>query len=46
MNAEKYRIEPVRRIFWWPHPYADGLLWRRVVVGYRYWVDGAEVAFP
>lgn len=37
--ASPARIERVYKRFWWPHPYARerGLLWRKVVVGYRYY---------
>lgn len=32
------RIEKVYRRFWWPHKYAReaGLLWRKLVIGFRY----------
>lgn len=45
-NRASFRAEPIYKRFWWPHPYARqaGLLWRKVVVGYRYFdTDGREV---
>ena len=43
-----FEIKRVYRRFWWPHPYAReaGLLWRKAVVGYRYFFDGCEVSGP
>lgn len=41
-----FRAERIYKRFWWPHPYARqrGLLWVKVVVGYRYFdTDGREV---
>lgn len=40
------QIEPIYRRFWWPHPYAmeAGLLWRKLVIRYRYFVDGREIS--
>lgn len=37
-------IRPSHKRFWWPHPYAQeaGMLWVKLVVGYRYFVDGIE----
>jgi hypothetical protein len=37
-------IRPVRKRFWWPHPYARaaGLLWIKRVVRFGYFVDGVE----
>ena len=44
----KLKITKVYRRFWWPHIYARerGLLWVKVVVGYRYYLNGKEVNFP
>jgi hypothetical protein len=40
------QIVPIHRRFWWPHPYAReaGLLWRKLVIRYRYFVDGHEIS--
>ena len=40
-SARRFRIERIEKVykrFWWPHAYAReaGLLWRKVVVKYRY----------
>lgn len=35
-------IDPITRLFWWPHPYARPWLWRNVVLSYRYFVAGVE----
>lgn len=43
------RVERVTKRFWWPHPYARqaGLLWRNVVVAYRYYdAQGRELSGP
>ena len=43
------RVEKVTKRFWWPHPYARqaGLLWRNVVVAYRYYdAQGRELRGP
>jgi len=40
------QITPIKKRFWWPHPYAReaGLLWRKLTLAYRYYVDGKEVS--
>lgn len=48
-RADRLTKAPVYKRFFWPHPYAReaGLLWRKVVVGYRYFDErGREVDFP
>lgn len=32
-------IVKVYKRYWWPHPYSRPYLWRKVVVGYRYYVE-------
>lgn len=43
-------IAPIYRRFWWwskpPYARERGLLWVKLVVDYRYFVDGREVGFP
>lgn len=43
-----YRIKPVYKRFFWPHPYARQarLLWVKLVVEYRHFIDGKPVPFP
>lgn len=43
MSIPVIDVVPVYQRFWWPHPYAEGLLWRKVLVRYRYLVNGQEV---
>lgn len=38
------KIVPIRKRFWWPHPYAWPWLWKNVVIGYRYFIGGKEVS--
>ena len=43
--ARVFEIVKLHQRFWWPHPYAReaGLLWFKLVVRYRYFLDGHEV---
>lgn len=45
-----FKIKRVYRRFWWwsAQPYARdrGLLWVKLVIGYRYFADDLEVTFP
>jgi len=38
------RIVAILKRFWWPHPYARPRLWRTWAIGYRYFINGAEVS--
>ena len=35
-------IQPIRKTFWWPHPYARPWLWKTLTMTYRYFINGVE----
>lgn len=35
----------VKKKFYWPHPYVPRFhIWKWVIIGFRYYLDGKEVA--
>jgi hypothetical protein len=37
-------IVPIHQRFWWPHPWARPLLWRKFTIRYRYFINGEEIS--